>query len=185
MLNPASFSQESRAFSEYTMDLLLATQTRTTDATLVEIWSYSMKVVRKAIAYIVVDDRLVVFTHRDFPDAGLQVPAGTLRDGESPEEAVLREAYEETGLSGLAIVLFLGRSEFDCSPHGRDEIHDRFFFQLGYQGPIQESWTHAERHDNLRPPTWFNFSWMPVTDASGALAGNQGAFLNSIRQSPN
>lgn len=143
-----------------------------------------MRVVSKVVAYIVVDDRLLVFTHRDFPKAGIQVPAGTLRDGELPEEAVLREAFEETGLVDLAIVQFLGRSEFDCSPHGRDELHDRFFFQLAYDGPMRESWTHAERHDNLKPPTWFNFRWMPVADACGRLAGNQGELLDSIVNPP-
>lgn len=53
---------------------------------------------RKVLAYITNRQRLLVFSHLDIPEAGIQVPGGTLEDGESPEEGVLREAYEETGL---------------------------------------------------------------------------------------
>jgi 8-oxo-dGTP pyrophosphatase MutT (NUDIX family) len=42
------------------------------------------------------------------PEAGFQVPAGTLEDGEEPERGVLREAMEETGLTRLEVVAFLG-----------------------------------------------------------------------------
>jgi 8-oxo-dGTP pyrophosphatase MutT (NUDIX family) len=44
----------------------------------------------------------LIFSHPDYPEAGLQVPAGTLEPGEHPEAGVLREAYEETGLTGFA-----------------------------------------------------------------------------------
>lgn len=48
------------------------------------------------------DDReLLIFKH---PTAGLQVPAGTIEPGESPEQAVIREVYEETGLRSATIV---------------------------------------------------------------------------------
>ncbi len=48
---------------------------------------------------------LLVFTR---PDAGIQVPAGTMEAGETPEIAVMREAYEETGLTDLRLVAYLG-----------------------------------------------------------------------------
>ena len=38
---------------------------------------------------------LLLFRH---PRAGVQIPAGTVEDGENPETAVKREVYEETGL---------------------------------------------------------------------------------------
>ena len=37
-------------------------------------------------------------------ESGLQVPAGTAHAGEQPADAVLREAFEETGLVGLRIL---------------------------------------------------------------------------------
>ncbi len=46
----------------------------------------------------------------EHPFAGIQIPAGTV-DDESPEEAVLREVAEETGIDSAVIRRYLGREE--------------------------------------------------------------------------
>jgi 8-oxo-dGTP pyrophosphatase MutT (NUDIX family) len=51
---------------------------------------------------------LLLFEH---PNAGVQIPAGTVEEGETPEEAVLREASEETGLASLSVRRSLGCAE--------------------------------------------------------------------------
>ena len=66
------------------------------------------RIVHKVAAYITCNHQLLVFSHTDFPEAGIQVPAGTVGEGESFDEAVLREAYEETGLPDLSIESYLG-----------------------------------------------------------------------------
>ncbi len=47
----------------------------------------------------------MVFVHEDDADplleSGLQVPGGGVGPGETPDEAALREAHEETGLEDL------------------------------------------------------------------------------------
>lgn len=40
----------------------------------------------------------------DHPDAGWQIPAGTVEEGEEPDTAVRRELYEEARLANLALV---------------------------------------------------------------------------------
>ena len=50
--------------------------------------------------------QLLLFQH---PQAGVQLPAGTVDEGEAWETAVLREAYEETGLTHLTIHRYLGQ----------------------------------------------------------------------------
>jgi 8-oxo-dGTP pyrophosphatase MutT (NUDIX family) len=47
---------------------------------------------------------LLVFDHRDDPEAGTQVPAGRLDPGESLEQGLLRELHEEAGIEGARIV---------------------------------------------------------------------------------
>jgi 8-oxo-dGTP pyrophosphatase MutT (NUDIX family) len=47
---------------------------------------------------------LLVFQH---PSAGLQLPAGTVEDGEEPAVAVVREVVEETGILDAEIVRLL------------------------------------------------------------------------------
>lgn len=53
---------------------------------------------RKTLAYIISNNKLLVFKHRDYAEAGVQVPAGTVESGESVEKALYREILEETGI---------------------------------------------------------------------------------------
>ncbi len=52
---------------------------------------------------------LLVFAH---PIAGVQVPAGTVEEGEMFEDAAIREAQEETGLEDVQIVKELAQSSY-------------------------------------------------------------------------
>ena len=59
---------------------------------------------------------LILFRH---PTAGIQIPAGTVEDGETPETAVKREVYEETGLRGVKIEQSLGCIENELEENER------------------------------------------------------------------
>ena len=73
---------------------------------------HSSRVIGKVTAFITRESvggyDLLLFEH---PNAGIQVPAGTMEAGETPEEAVLREAREETGLSSFSVRCHLGCAE--------------------------------------------------------------------------
>lgn len=45
---------------------------------------------------------LLIFRHRDHPEAGIQVPAGGVKSGETLTHAMQREVWEETGLQVAA-----------------------------------------------------------------------------------
>ena len=51
---------------------------------------------------------LLLFGH---PHAGIQIPAGTVEAGEAPDQAVVREAREESGLTALTLREYLGCTE--------------------------------------------------------------------------
>lgn len=51
---------------------------------------------------------LLLFRH---PYAGIQIPAGTVEEGEVLEQAALREACEETGLCNLDIIHYIGHRD--------------------------------------------------------------------------
>ncbi len=73
----------------------------------------NMKIIKKVTAFITRRLReeadLLLFEH---PDAGIQLPAGTVEVAEQPSEAVIREAAEETGLTGLTMIKLLGRQSY-------------------------------------------------------------------------
>jgi 8-oxo-dGTP pyrophosphatase MutT (NUDIX family) len=141
-----------------------------------------MRVVEKAFAYITNQGRLLVFEHVA-SDAGIQVPAGTIRLGEEPETAAVREAKEETGLSPFWDVEALGVCEFDARPYGKDELHRRHFFHLPFAGAALERWRHHELDpaDGDEIAIEFELYWLPLADASARLADGHGAFLERIR----
>jgi len=133
----------------------------------------------KVFAYITHGDRLLVFSHPNSPEAGIQVPAGTLKNDERPEDGVMREALEETGLTDLAFIGFLGEVERDMSDFGLDQIHHRRFYHLRCEGDPLDTWRHAESDpsDGSTESIVFEFFWAPMPDGITDLIASHGDML--------
>jgi 8-oxo-dGTP diphosphatase len=143
------------------------------------------RVTYKVFAYITAQYHLLVFRHPYAPEAGIQVPAGTIEENEQAEEAVLREAFEETGLTGLTLDCFLGEYERNMADFGRDEIHHRFFYHLQYHGKLVPSWRHEELyHSSSLPfmPIIFEFFWAPLPHDVPPLIADHGMMLPQLVQ---
>lgn len=121
----------------------------------------SVDCVDKAIAYITRGDKFVVFEEPHSPEAGIQVPGGTVEPGETLEHAVLREAQEETGLSHLTLVRALG-VQLHRRPSGR--IHRRHYFHLLDRSESEHQvWDHFEEHPHSgSAPILYRLSWAPL-----------------------
>ncbi len=120
----------------------------------------------KVLAYITHHHRLLVFSHPDFPDAGIQVPAGTLEAGEHPAVGVMREAFEETGLQALRLDAFLGEYDHEFPEFGH--VHRRRFYHLICEEMPPERWQHCEMHpsDGSPAPIRFEFFWAQLPDGT-------------------
>jgi 8-oxo-dGTP diphosphatase len=141
---------------------------------------------RKAFAYITHGNRLLLFSHPDAPAAGIQVPAGTIEEGEAPDRAVMREAFEETGLPDLELARFLGeqiRTMADC---GIDEVHHRFFFHLKCTSDPPATWHRYEMApaDVGAEPPLFEFFWVHLPDGVPELFADHGYFLQALADTP-
>jgi len=134
----------------------------------------------KVFAYITHAERLLVFSHPDFPEAGIQVPAGTQEEDECPEEGVMREAFEETGLKNLKLNTFLG--EYDHEACERDELHRRRFYHIICGGQPLERWQHQETDpgDGSTEPITFEFFWVILPDGVPKLATGHDKMLPKL-----
>jgi 8-oxo-dGTP pyrophosphatase MutT (NUDIX family) len=135
----------------------------------------------KVVCYIVREGRLLVFRHLDQPwdQSGLQVPAGGIEPGESPEAAAVREAAEETGLDGFRVVRKLGEVDYDVAPY-RAELHHRHVFHLELEGEAPERWVSRENDaGDGSPPLPLECYWIPLAQGH-VLAAGQGALLGRL-----
>ncbi len=141
------------------------------------------KIKHKVFAYITHGHHLLVFRHLYVPEAGIQVPAGTVETHERSEDAVLREASEETGLSDLTLDCFLGEQKRDMSDFGRDEIHHCRFYHLRYDGHPAATWRHEESdpYEGLEVvPIIFEFFWVRLPNDVPPLIADHGLMLPQL-----
>jgi 8-oxo-dGTP diphosphatase len=122
----------------------------------------------KVLAYVTRQpDELLVFSHtEEYPDAGIQVPAGGVEPGEEPIDAVLRETREESGLE-LTNPIYLGSIEWLVDAPSRI----RHFYWL--QAPLStpDRWEHRVSSSGVDHGMIFRYAFVPRSD-HGLLTGH-------------
>lgn len=114
---------------------------------------------------------ILVFEHSQaYPDAGIQVPGGGIEAGEAPEQAALREAFEETGLS-FSEAVYLGCQEYD---DGMTTQMGHFYW-LEAPAETPDSWEHVAEEKYM-----FRHSFVPLKEAR--IDWNMDALLSSLEQ---
>lgn len=116
--------------------------------------------------------QVLVFEHRDYPDAGLQVPAGTVEPGEAIEAALWREIREECGLEPER----LGAARRLTGAYEAEWDQQRHVFAIEAGDALPDRWTHTVGGRGEDKGMVFNYYWLDVTP-SLRLAGGQEEFL--------
>jgi 8-oxo-dGTP pyrophosphatase MutT (NUDIX family) len=142
---------------------------------------------QRAAAYVTdPSGRLLVFDHVDV-DAGTQVPAGGVHDGETAEQAALRELAEESGLKSAVLARKLGeawgRSDPGNVPAGLGEhIQHAFHLRLDHDPPDEE-WEWHEKSGGEVTEHRFAFRWTSLEEAERILWPHQAMWINTVRVS--
>jgi ADP-ribose pyrophosphatase YjhB (NUDIX family) len=131
----------------------------------------------KVLAYITrvhnSSAQLLVFTHRDDPEAGVQVPAGTVEPGETIEVALFREVHEE---SGLRNPIFVRKLAEYADPAWETVRH---VFHLIVPNGSPDHWTHIVHGEGQDAGMAFEYRWMEL-DERIELAGEQHKWLGLL-----
>jgi ADP-ribose pyrophosphatase YjhB (NUDIX family) len=131
-----------------------------------------MTPVRKAYAYITRQSdsttELLVFRHANEPEAGVQVPRGTVDPGEEPAATVIREVHEETGLRDVALV---GCLAVDLEEQPGGTLYQRHFFHLATTSATLDTWTHTVTGHGDDNGMLFVYSWVRSAAEAGLWLG--------------
>jgi ADP-ribose pyrophosphatase YjhB (NUDIX family) len=130
----------------------------------------------KVIAYIVRRrggaSQLLVFEHRGIPEAGVQVPAGTVEPDEGIEAGLYREVFEEAGLRPEQLKL-RGKVAEMLEPEW-DQL--RHAYMLEAADDLPEKWAHTVGGQGEDEGMIFEHYWIELTPGV-RLAGEQERWL--------
>src|SRR5690606_4296300 len=125
-----------------------------------------METSRKVFAYITrgpdENRELLVFEYKGEPEAGIQVPGGTIAEGEMLIDALYREVTEETGLQ-RDVLDFAGKiHKYNYYPEHRDKVYERNIFHFEYTGEKIDEWEHTIQSKGRDNGLTLLFRWEPV-----------------------
>lgn len=136
----------------------------------------------RALAYVTRErggrKELLVFDHRDYPNAGTQVPAGRLEPHEELEAALLRELEEESGLANARVLRKFGTFAPRELPHGRRYTNHAFELEAP---DAPEAWEHVVAGDGDDAGLVFRYRWVPLTPPPELWGGADPALARLLR----
>lgn len=136
----------------------------------------------KIVAYITRDtaqgNELLVFHHPRHIETPIQVPQGTVEQGETAIDALWRELLEETGRANYTLVRQLAKGPFYAD--WRNEWQERNVFHLMAPEDIPNTWTYTVTAGESDKGLRFEFFWLALHEAKEKLHWSQNHWLDLL-----
>jgi 8-oxo-dGTP pyrophosphatase MutT (NUDIX family) len=133
-------------------------------------------IIEKVLAFVVRvrngSKELLVFRHRNHPEAGLQFPAGTVESDEHPDTAVKRELFEESGLNFKPHSRYLGAWTF--FKNYSSDFQRRHVYVFEEADPLPDSWRHKVTSDGEDSGLVFEYEWQGLENLEPAVINIEG-----------
>lgn len=120
--------------------------------------------------------QLLVFKHKDVPEAGIQVPKGTVKKDETTYDAVIREVKEETGLEEFEVKKLIAEDEWENEDGA---IHHRFFYHI-HCTEIADEWEHHPTGGDEEQGLIFQFFWISSESEVELIRGHTDYFTRIL-----
>lgn len=137
---------------------------------------------QKILAYITriseSKKELLVFVHQQYPEAGIQVPSGTVEKNENLESAFRREVFEESGLKIVNLPQFIGSYSYFRKDIQQLQMRNVFHCQLTQ--PVADRWSHRVSGKGEDQNLIFEYYWVELDQAATLLEGDQGEYIKHL-----
>lgn len=111
------------------------------------------------------DGHILLFRH---PEAGVQLPKGTIENGEAPDVAVLRELAEESGICSTATPQLVSTVAFIRKPSGEQsdeplEHQTWHLYLIEGAASLPTAWDHVAVGSAVEDGLTFSYFWHPLS----------------------
>ena len=142
-----------------------------------------MREVHKACACVISEGHLLVFKH---PFAGVQLPKGTIEQGELPEEAVLRELEEESGINTGRVITKIKESVYIMKGYEVDSKADQkqiwHLYHIASSSCPPDTWVHRATGSVAEEGLLFSYFWHHLDEDASYIGGIYSDVVASIRR---
>ncbi|WP_234447096.1 NUDIX hydrolase [Virgibacillus salexigens] len=134
-----------------------------------------LKPIQKAYGYVTRvkegKPQVLVFQH-PIAEAGIQIPKGTVKEGEDTFNAVIREIKEETGLDNFEVEDLIAE---DFWENDDGTIHNRFFYKIKAT-EVKDEWDYQPTGGGEEDGLIFRFFWISSKDEIKLIRGHADYF---------
>ncbi|MCA1063756.1 NUDIX domain-containing protein [Rossellomorea sp. AcN35-11] len=127
---------------------------------------------KKAYGYVtrVRDKRtqVLVFRHKGIPEAGIQIPKGTVSEGENTLNAVIREMKEETGIQRFEVEKLISVDYWETDDGA---VHNRYFYKIVCH-EMADEWEHNPTGGGEEKGLTFQFFWISSDEEVELIRGH-------------